>query len=147
MFRNPADYLTNPVLPPDLYSPDRKRFIRWTYDITTPESAEEGDVAEAGFYQPGGYHIPVEEARTMTDEELGTAVESVEDAIEAIWGQLGYVEPSGSPGFYQGMWYTQADADQDYRTGAEERVSAHLKGFTPREEYEVWQGLMRKMRK
>lgn len=124
-----------------LYNPSRrKRFVVFTYDITTPESAEYGDFAETGFYCPGGWHFSADDPSPI--EDLGTSVSGADEAVRVIVGELGaYLEPSSSH-FYPGTWYTQSDSGIDYRTGAEERRSAHLHGFSPREEYWVWQQLV-----
>lgn len=49
-----------------------------TYEIVTPESAEHGDAAERGFYQPGGWHYPTPDGLVGEDftrwcEETGNA--------------------------------------------------------------------------
>ena len=76
--------------------------FRVTYDIVTPESAEQGDTAEAGFVQPGGWH---------TEDSEGM---SLRQAISLC----GCLEDVGS-------WFVECDGRMDYRTGAEERRSLH----------------------
>lgn len=77
-----------------------------TYDIVTSESAEDGDVAEAGFVCPGGW-------RFGADEDADVAV-TLRDALRLV----GCVEDSGT-------WFTETDGREDYRTGAVERRALH----------------------
>lgn len=76
--------------------------IKVTYEVITPESAEDGDVAERGW-----------------DDEEGTP-HTLREAVKLMRG----CEPSSSE-FHVGVWYT-AEGDTDYRTGAERRQSFHL---------------------
>lgn len=117
----------------------RKRFVMFTYEITTPESAEEGDFAETGIWYPGGWRFKADDPSPM--EDLAVAVSGADEAAGLIEHHLGAIEPSNYPHFHPGTWYTESDSDIDYRTGEEMRKSAHLYGFTPREEYWVWQQL------
>lgn len=136
MFANPDDYLTNPAR--------RKRAVVFTYDIVTEESAQEGDTAEHGFYEPGGYYHPLEvvgPAVRLVPGAEGTPVSGADEAWHLIEDVLGALEPSSTQ-FHPGVWYTQVDAEQDYQTGDYTTLSAHLHGFSPREEYWVWKQLM-----
>lgn len=85
--------------------------VRTTYEIITPESAEHGDVAEEGFIDEDGQECTPEEAFNMVEG----------------------CEPSASD-FTGGVWYTDNEYHTDYKTGAQESRSYHLKGFTPRQE-------------
>ena len=69
-----------------------------TYEIVTPESAENGDVAEAGFIA----------------ENV-----SLRDAIDAVGGVC--YEHDGN---YD--WFTNHEYNLDYQTGAQESRSLHL---------------------
>ena len=82
--------------------------IKITYEIVTPESAAEGDVAERGWAD--GYCREYSGSEHTADEVIAL---------------LGNVEPSSSA-FHTGVWYTDADGDTDYLTGAERRQSYHL---------------------
>jgi hypothetical protein len=66
-----------------------------TYEIVTPESAENGDFEETGF--------------ELKDATLREAV-----------GIVGRRSCEDS-----GRWFTQADGSTDYRTGANTRYSLH----------------------
>ena len=69
-----------------------------TYDIVTPESAEDGDVAEAGYVA----------------ENV-----SLRDAIDEVGGVC--YDHNGS---YD--WFTNCEYGIDYQTGAQESRSLHL---------------------
>jgi hypothetical protein len=81
-----------------------------TYDVVTPESAEEGDFAESGWvYEP--------------------TVMTLREAFDEI-ANLGGFEPSEWPMPVTGTHLTlyQIDGNTDYRTGAETREALHIAG-------------------
>ena len=94
-----------------------------TYDKVTPESAEEGCFSESGFYMPGGWEYPTDDAPTgpaflewcqrMGPFEIEGTVREVLDTIRG-W------EDNGGGSFYE------VDADIDYTTGEETRRALHL---------------------
>jgi len=88
--------------------PQRYAPIRYdtTYEIITPESAEEGDVAERGY------------------ESKGNTAESVEDMVRTLLNE-GATEASSSH-WHRGIWYT-AYGEQNYRTGDHENRSFHIR--------------------
>jgi hypothetical protein len=102
-----------------------------TYDVVTPESAEQGDIADAGFENEEGIDMTPE-----CDEE--TAIDNAVNYLR----QYGPVEPSSSQ-FHPEVWYTQTDADIDYRTGAETRKSFHLKDFNEEDQREIYRRIRR----
>jgi hypothetical protein len=104
-----------------------------SYDIVTPESAEEGDVAERGWIDDEGASMEPDEY----DIEVGRTV--VDKAIKFLCYD-GATEPSSDP-FSSGTWYT-TEGDQDYRTGATEYRAYHLKDFTREEERAVYNGVV-----
>jgi hypothetical protein len=122
----------------------RKRYVMFTYETTTPESVEEGDFADTGIWYRG-WRFKADDPGPM--ENLATPVSGVDDAVRTIQHTLGAIEPYNYPHFQPRTWYTESDSDIDYRTGEEMRKSAHLYGFTPREEYWVWQKLMERGRR
>ena len=77
---------------------------RETYEIVTPESAEDGDAAERGFID-----------------------ENASDGFRGIVDTLRGTEPSCWPMPTDGgrVWYTCSGYDHDYRTGGEESRSYH----------------------
>jgi len=82
-----------------------------TYDIVTPESAEHGDVAEAGFI----------------GEDLGLreAIDAVRSTRTSRVGGVECVEPSCST-IEDSAWITITNG-MEYETGAVESRSLHLR--------------------
>ena len=108
------------------------RRIRTTYEIVTPESAAEGDVAETGWLDEEGAEIvpdsyDIDEHETEERAAVALAVELIGKGAE----------PSSSQ-YHPCVWYTDADPDRDYSTGAEERHSYHLSGFSETEERAIF---------
>ncbi len=97
-----------------------RKMFHVTYDIVTPESAECGDVAEAGFVLPGNWRRELApgvcgpEAGKVRDECALT----LREAVNLVSGCF----ESGSDGYS----YYESDWDVNYRTGAEERRALHL---------------------
>ncbi len=89
--------------------------IRITYEIMTPESAELGDADERGWIDEDGTEYSVDEVIKLCR----------------------YLYPSSSS-FHTGIWYTDVDKHEDFRTGAVESWSYHLENFSPEEEAEVY---------
>ncbi len=83
-----------------------------TYDITTEDSAEQGDYAESGFASYGGWKHDDRPEPVSLREALQTC-------------GLSYSRKYGS-GFEDGgrAFYT-CEADQNYRTGEETRYAIH----------------------
>jgi hypothetical protein len=81
-----------------------------TYDVVTPESAEEGDVEESGWvFEP--------------------VMMSLRDTVREI-ENLGAFEPDSWPMRMTGTRISlyQVDGDVDYGTGAETREALHIRG-------------------
>jgi len=106
--------------------------VKITYEIITPESAEEGDVAESGWEDDEGVSM------TLDEWDIEEETTLAEKTAKWLYDE-GAIEPSSSH-FYPGTWYT-AYGDQDYRTGAYKNRSFHLHDFTPDEERQVWDEL------
>ena len=83
-----------------------------TYDVVTPESAEDGDNAETGFVLSGNWRVSIEAAMADVD---GNYKMTLRDAV-SLTGD--YLADAGS-------WFEQMDGDTDYRTGAETRYALH----------------------
>jgi hypothetical protein len=140
--------------------------IQMTFETVTPESAEDGDVADHGFAEPGGWEYSIvdncfqnrceavgrEQAlKDMRPEPL--EFEDAEEAIEFLSG-YGSFETSCSPICTNAhCWLTQADTDKDFSTtqadtdkdfstGAETRLSFHLEGVDPATHREIIEGVM-----
>lgn len=103
------------------YSNKGKKSVKVYFQTVSPESAEHGDFSDQGSY----------------DEIV---CEDVEDAVKAIRNGGG-AQPSSSE-FHRGIWYSTVDPDRDYRTGDETYYTFHLMGFSPKEEKEVYEGLI-----
>lgn len=84
---------------------------RVTYDVVTPESAENGDFAEIGYAAPGGWKFPL----IHGEEREAPPVMSLREAVNLAGGGF---EDSGS-------WFTTCDTEKNYRTGEETRYSIH----------------------
>lgn len=81
--------------------------FRVTYAIITPESAEDGDVAEQGFLD--------------TDLTLG-------EAIELCGGRRAYYEPDRCPvsRAYPPRWFETPEYSECYQTGERETRALHI---------------------
>ena len=108
-----------------------------TFSRTTPESAEAGDFSETGFEDEGISLEPDKYDREdgLTAVDLAVKMLKTEDADE----------PS-STRFHKGIWYSTSWQVVSYRTGEEEERSFHLKGFSEREEREVFEEMTRRRR-
>ena len=129
--------------------------ITMTYDVVTPESAEEGCTEDNGYAEPGGWTYSIadesfqerckavgrEQAlKDMTPEPL--EFEDTEEAIDFLKSS-GPFEASCSPTCDNGhCWLTQADGDTDYSTGAVTRLSFHLEGVDPATHREIIEGVL-----
>jgi hypothetical protein len=91
--------------------PTGARQILITYDIVTPESAAEGDYEDSGEEET--VHM---EASDLDDDETWA-----EWAAGQIARKLGHVDDNGDGSYYQSEFHTQ-----DYSTGEEKRLAAHL---------------------
>lgn len=86
-----------------------------TYEVLTPESASEGDVADRGYCDEYGNRY---------DEPAAVS-------LRAALRTLSSLEPDCSDWAYARSW-READGREDYRTGAVENRSIHLPdGITP----------------
>jgi len=115
--------------------PEGSKYITVSYDTVTPESAEEGDVAESGWED--------EEGVDMTPDEI-----DVEDGISAVDKAVDYLQKNGpmepsSSQFTPHTWYTHYEG-QDPSDGSETSYSYHLNGFTPEEEQEIYRRMTSK---
>jgi len=106
---------------------DECRVINVTYDIVTPESAEEGDVAERGW----------DDSMLITPDDLDEddGIGWVEAAAKKLrYESGGSLEADSSAGVPR--WFTETDVVQDrgyFERGEERRRSFHPEGFTDAE--------------
>lgn len=132
-------------IPPS--SPDYKvveracapRTIVVTYEIVTPESAEEGDVEDSGLDD----EIEV----TYSDLDADEGETFAEYAAKMIAEELGYVEPDCSGRGCVPRWYTQSEPDQNrafFERGEEKRRSMHFEtknGWSEEDRREIYADL------
>jgi hypothetical protein len=83
--------------------------FRVTYSIVTPESAEHGDYAEAGFLNAQG-----ERVEALIGRETPGVDMTLREALRLC-----------SPQEDSGRWSSEVDGCEDYRTGANERRALH----------------------
>lgn len=85
--------------------------FRVTYDIVTPESAENGDTEENGFVLPGDWRDSIEVAMNQPRDAYNV---TLREAMRLA-----------SPQEDCGMWWAECDGREDYQTGAIETRSIH----------------------
>ena len=113
----------------------REKRIAIAYEIVTPESAEQGDVAERGWIDEVGVDM------TPDRYDIEDGETAVSKAVEFLKNE-GATEPSSSM-FHDGVWYT-AYYGQNPRDGSEESRSFHLRGFTPEEEEAIYKEMTKR---
>src|SRR3546814_19114409 len=99
-----------------------ERAIRITYEVVTPESAADGDVAEAGFTSDNCIRYPVEKRDEVPTYEMAGPHAAAMFIIER-----GGVEPSSSE-FDDRTWYRADAVAAHITTGSVESRSYHLIG-------------------
>ncbi len=85
--------------------------FRVTYEIVTPESAENGEAEEHGFVTPGDWHDDIEAA---LKEPFDTYNVTLREAMRLAFPQEDC-----------GRWWMECDGRMDYRTGAIETRAIH----------------------
>lgn len=85
--------------------------FRVTYEIVTPESAENGEADETGFVLPGEWHVDTATALTDTESDYSM---TLREAMRLAW-----------PGEDCGRWFAESDARENYQTGAREYRAIH----------------------
>jgi hypothetical protein len=112
---------------------DGIRRIHITYDVTTEESVEQGDVAERGWINEDGLEIVPDDFDI--DEHGSETAAIVALAVKTICDR-GSVEASSSE-FHRRIWYTEID-----NIIGEQRWSYHLNDcFTEEEEQAIFIGV------
>lgn len=104
-----------------------ERYIGVTYDLITPESAENGDVEESGWEDE---HV------SMEPDEW-----DVEDGITAVDKAVEYIQDNGGvQNNGDGSWYSTVDPSGTrdyYEKGEEVYYSFHLNNFSDDEMNEI----------
>jgi hypothetical protein len=95
-----------------------KRF-HVTYEIVTPESAAHADAAERGFVDAAGtrHELPADMFGPAAGAFNAQFALSLKEAMN-LFPFRPCMEDSGH-------WFTEADSDVDYATGAETRMAFH----------------------
>lgn len=82
-----------------------------------------------------------ETAMVVDEDAQAEGITAVDMAVEYLHDAGGsHLEPSSSS-FHPGLWYSEADGNTNYQTGAVTTLSFHLEGFTADEEkmvYDRW---------
>lgn len=130
--------------------------VKTTYEIITPESAEQGDVAERGWKDEEGESMELDsfdvfeiaDKLSNREEFAGKSTEFLEDYVKenpskfiplntAKWlVNEGATEHSSSD-FDPNGWYTSY-GQQDPKTGNYENLGFHLDGYTDEEKELVY---------
>lgn len=116
------------------------------YTVTTHTTDYRWDDDEYGdpYDSPTELGTDTDEYDVSRDEWDDQGETPVTKAIELIKRNLGPVEPSSWPGFRTEVWYSAIDSYEHPYTGVIEEVTAHLDGFSPSEQREVFDALVRK---
>lgn len=107
------------------------KIITTTYQIVTPESAEDGDYADQGWEDEEG------ESMLPDEYDIEEGITAVDKAVEYLKNKRYVSEPSSSD-FQKGVSYSTTSPDIDYSKNEETYYTCHLNGFTPDEEFEIW---------
>lgn len=106
--------------------------ITCTYQIVTPESAEDGDYAEQGWENEAG------ESMVCDDYDIEEGITPVNKAVEYL--KKHYANPVGSGNIDHYETYPE----ENYETGAETTYNYFLNGFTTEEEQEIYKKMCEK---
>ena len=96
--------------------------ITSTYQIVTPESAEDGEAAASGWEDQEGTTFATEDH----EEEDDPAEATIDAAVDHLLSN-GATEPSSIP-VSSRSWWSTPDPDIDYQTGEHTYRSFHLEG-------------------
>jgi hypothetical protein len=91
---------------------------RFTYTTVTPESAEQGDYADSGFWLPGEWRFSAEDYN-REENDITSAREVIQYARER---GICYVV---------GSWLESSGEIEDYGTCEEVTYALHIDGVTP----------------
>jgi hypothetical protein len=106
------------------------RRITSTYQVVTPESAEDGDYAEHGWNDEEGELIECD------DWDIDENISLVDKAVSFLRNKGAH--ESSSSHFNIGCFYSTVDPDVNYTTGEETYYTYFLNNFTEKEEEEIF---------
>jgi len=110
------------------------RIFKITYEIVTPESAEQGDCESRGWIDEEGVSCEPDEF------DIDDGETAVDLAIKLLVLD-GATQPSTSGTMTAHSWWTNYEYDTNYRTGAVESRSYHPYGWTVEELNQINQGV------
>lgn len=116
--------------------------IRTAYSVVTPESAEDGDVAERGWEDEDGEEIEIDEDDIEQLADDGSHA-PVTDAIAVKakgWLLNQSIQEASSSAFYPNVWYS-ATSDDEPDFGSSTERTYHLDDFTDDEKRRVYDKL------
>jgi len=101
------------------------------YETVTPESIEQGDIADHG----------------IEEEFVGDWSKSSDEIVQWAIEQISSYKPleysDSHPNFEKlDGWFTTMDSKMEYRIGEDTRYTIHFKNFTPEQSKQIYQGLM-----
>ena len=110
--------------------------VTCTYEVVTPESADEGETADHGFASLDRqlqysilYNRDQDEIQQIAKDAGADTPMTLSDIVDML-RTCGPFHRSRYPGFDPAIWYTQADPDLDYFSESETRYSYHFDGST-----------------
>jgi hypothetical protein len=106
-----------------------KQGFRITYQIVSPESAEQGDYEETGWYNEEGDEL------SLDNDDIEEGLTAINKAVSYLKDK-GIIECSSSPRLSVHDWFI-ADDEQDYRTGNCTTYNYHPVGYTEEELNEI----------
>ena len=108
--------------------------VQITYDVTTPESAEDGDTADHGFYGPGGWKFSIadddfrERVKSVGQDRALADMTPEPNEFDCIEDAVDFIKCDG-PFESGGTWLTQCDPSGDrayFESGEDTRLSFHI---------------------
>lgn len=111
------------------------KYITTTYQKIIPgeEYDDEPDIENDWEDEEGESMIPDE-------YDIEEGITAVDKAVDFLKNKKYTTEPSSNM-FHVGISYDTPDPDRNYHTGEETYYTCHLNGFTPEEEFEIWEAM------
>ena len=110
-----------------------------TYQIVTPESAEDGEAAEHGYFLYGGWHHDIDKIMAMSDDEREAEMQALGMDLRTALDCVSCLEDSG-------RWFSESDPRLNYRDGSDETRSLHPPDNITPASYERVKRLLKSMR-
>jgi hypothetical protein len=110
--------------------------ILTTYEVVTEDSAKQGDFERCGWKDEEGHECTPD---VNADEDEPETV--VSNAVQFLRDH--YVCHASSYPFSVGTWY-ESEPEQDYQERSDTTHAYHLHGFTPEQEEEIYNQLIKR---